>query len=68
MSKTLKKFKNYLQFLTPLDQITEINHAIHDILTYKNKDDNINKNYSIIKQLNIIQKKFLNTYNENNKH
>ena len=68
MPNTLKEFKNYLQFLTPLDQITEINHVIHDILTYKNKDDNISKKYNIIKQLNIIQKKFLNTYNENNKH
>ena len=68
MPNTLKEFKNYLQFLTPLDQITEINHVIHGILTYKNKDDNISKKYHIIKQLNIIQKKFLNTYNENNKH
>ena len=68
MPNTLKEFKNYLQFLTPLDQITEINHVIQDILTYENKDDNISKKYNIIKQLNIIQKKFLNTYNENNKH
>ena len=68
MPNTLKEFKNYLQFLTPLDQITEINHAIQDILTYKNKNDNINKKYSIIKQLNIIKKKFVNTYNEKNKH
>ena len=68
MSNTLKECKNYLQFLTPLDQITEINHAIQDILTYKNKNDNINKKYSIIKQLNIIKKKFVNTYNEKNKH
>ena len=59
MSNTLKECKNYLQFLTPLDQITEINHAIQDILTYKNKNDNINKKYSIIKQLNIIKKQLL---------
>ena len=68
MPNTLKEFKTYLQFLTPLDQITEINHAIHDIRTHKNKDDNINKKYSIIKQLNIRKKQLLNTYNENNKH
>ena len=44
MPNRLKEFKNYLQFLTPLEQITEINHSIHDILTHKNIDDNINKN------------------------
>ena len=46
-----KEFKNYLQFLTSLEQITEINHAIHNILTHKNIDDNINKKYNIMKQL-----------------
>ena len=59
MSNTLKEFKHYLQFLTPLDQITEINHAIQDMLPHKNIDDNINKKYSIIKQLNIIKKQLL---------
>ena len=46
-----KEFKNYLQFPTSLEQITEINHAIHNILTHKNIDDNINKKYNIMKQL-----------------
>ena len=59
MPNTLKEFKNYLQFLTPFDQINEINHAIQDMLPHKNIDDNINKKYSIIKQLNIIKKQLL---------
>ena len=59
MPNTLKKCKNYLQFLTPLDQINEINHAIQDMLPHKNIDDNINKKYSIIRQLNIIKKQLL---------
>ena len=59
MPNTLKEFKNYLQFLTPFDQINEINHAIQDMLPHKNIDDNINKKYSIIRQLNIIKKLLL---------
>ena len=59
MPNTLKEFKNYLQFLTPFDQINEINHAIQDMLPHKNIDDNINKKYSIIRQLNIIKKQLL---------
>ena len=59
MPNTLKEFKNYLQFLTPFDQINEINHAIQDMLPHKNIDHNINKKYSIIKQLNIIKKQLL---------
>ena len=51
MLKISKEFKNYLQFLTSLEQITEINHGIHNILTHKNIDDNINKKYNIMKQL-----------------
>ena len=35
MPNTLHEFKNYLQFLTALEQITEINHAIHDIRIHK---------------------------------
>ena len=43
---TLKEFKNYLQFLTPLEQITEINHAIHDILIHKKQTIILTRNIS----------------------
>ena len=43
MPNTFKEFKKYLQFLTPWEQITEINHMIHDILLHNNLNDDINK-------------------------
>ena len=66
MRNILKESENYLQFLTSLEQITEINHAIQDILTHKKVDDNINKKYRIMKQLNTVKEKLLHTHNENN--
>ena len=68
MHNTFKEFKKYLQFLTPWEQITEINHIIHDILLHNNPDDNINKKINVIKELNIIKKQLLHTHNANNTH
>ena len=66
MHNTFKEFKKYLQFLTLWEQITEINHIIHDILLHNNPDDNINKKINVIKELNIIKKQLLHTHNANN--
>ena len=63
MSNTFKEFKKYLQFLTPCEQIIESNQMMHN-----NADDNTNKKYPIIKELNIIKKQLLHTHNENNKN
>ena len=65
MSNTFEEFKNYLQFLTPLEQIAEISHMIHDTLLLNNPDD-INKKYHVIKELNIIKKQLLHAHDENN--
>ena len=67
MPNTFKEFKKYLQFLFPQEQITKINHMIHDMLFHNNPDDDINKKYCVIKELNIIKKQFLLIHNENNK-
>ena len=50
MPNTFKEFKKYLQFLTPWEQITEINHMIHDTLFHNNLNDDINKKYRVIKE------------------
>ena len=63
MSNTFKEFKKYLQFLTPCEQIIESNQIMHN-----NADDNTNKKYRIMKELNIIKKQLLHTHNENNKN
>ena len=68
MSNTFTEFKKYLQFLTPQEEIFEINHMIHDTLMHNNPDDNINKKYSVIKELNIIKKQILYMYNGNNRY
>ena len=69
MPNTFKEFKKYLQFLTPWEQITEINHMIHDILLllHNNLNDDINKKCCVIKELNIIKKQLLPIQNGNNK-
>ena len=67
MPNAFKEFKKYLQFLTPSEQITEINHMIHDILLHNNLNDDINKKYCVIKELNIIKKQLLRIHNDNNK-
>ena len=51
MSNTFKEFKKYLQLLTPCEQIIESNQMMHN-----NADDNTNKKYPIMKELNIIKK------------
>ena len=68
MPNTFTEFKKYLQFLTPQEEIFEINHMIHDTLMHNNPDDNINKKYSVIKELNIIKKQILHMYNGNNRY
>ena len=35
---------------------------------HNNPDDNINKKYYVIKELNIIKKQLLHMYNENNRY
>ena len=40
---------------------------IHDMLFHNNPDDDINKKYCVIKELNIIKKQLLCILNENNK-
>ena len=49
MPNTFTELKKYLQFLTPQEEISEINHMIQNILLHNNPDDNINKKYSAIK-------------------
>ena len=68
MPNTYKDFKKYLQFLTPCEQTVEIYRVIHSMLIHNNPDDDINKKYSIIKELNIIKKQLLYTHNQNNKY
>lgn len=68
MLNTFIEFKKFLQFVTPQEQISEINHAIHNILMHNNPDDNINKKYYVIKELNMIKKQLLHMYNENNRY
>ena len=67
MPNTFRRFKKYLQFLTLWEQITEINHMIHNILLHNILNDDINKKYCVIKELNIIKKQLLRIHNNNNK-
>ena len=69
MPNTFKEFQKYLQFLTSWEQITEINHMIHDILLllHNNLNDDINKKCCVIKELNIKKKQLLRIHNDNNK-
>ena len=58
-SNAINNFKRYLEFLTPKEQLGEINHLIN----WSNKSYlpcvNINKKFNMINQLNILKKELL---------
>ena len=49
-------FKKYLRFLSPEDQIPEINFMINEFNKSNNKGENINKKFRILNELKTLKK------------
>ena len=49
-------FKKYLRFLSPEDQIREINFMINEFNKSNNKGENINKKFRILNELKTLKK------------
>ena len=57
MPNIIHKFKRYLEFLTPDEQLCEINSLIKEFNKTHLPSSNINKKFSMINQLNALKKK-----------
>ena len=60
----MEDFKKYLRFLSPEDQIFEINYAIYDFNKTNWKDENINKKFCILKELQTLKKEIILNHKE----
>ena len=58
MPNIIHKFKRYLEFLTPDEQLCEINSLIKEFNKTHLPWSNINKKSSMINQLNALKKKY----------
>ena len=59
MRRGLPNFKAYLQFLSPQQQVSEINWLIDNLLKEKKSFIDINKKCNIIKELKNIRHRIL---------
>ena len=59
MRRGLPSFKAYLQFLSPQQQVSEINWLIDNLLKEKKSFIDINKKCNIIKELKNIRHRIL---------
>ena len=57
MSNIMTDFKKYLQFLSPEEQICEINGMINEIYNLDQTYENIKRKFSIINDLKILKNK-----------
>ena len=59
MHNIITDFKKYLQFLSPENQICEIDSMIHDFNKSSRKDENVNKKSRIINELKTLKKEII---------
>ena len=59
MPNIIHNFKRYLEFLTPDEQLREINRLIKEFNKSYLPYSNINKKFSMINQLNMLKKELL---------
>ena len=57
-------FKKYLRFLSPEDQIREINFMINEFNKSNNKGENINKKFRILNELKTLKKEIMFNHEE----
>ena len=57
-------FKKYLRFLSPEDQIREINFMINEFNKSNNKGENINKKFCILNELKTLKKEIMFNHEE----
>ena len=62
MPKIINNFKIYLEFLTPEEQLCEINRLIKEFNKSYLPCSNINKKFSMLNQLKIFKKEALINY------
>ena len=62
MPKIINNFKIYLEFLTPEEQLREINRSIKEFNKSYLPCSNINKKFSMLNQLKIFKKEALINY------
>ena len=62
MPKIINNFKIYLEFLTPEEQLREINRLIKEYNKSYLPCSNINKKFSMLNQLKIFKKEALINY------
>ena len=57
-------FKKYLRFLSPEDQIREINFMINEFNKSNNKGENINKKFRILNELKTLKREIMFNHEE----
>ena len=64
MPNTMTDFKKYLRFLSPEDQIREINFMINEFNKSNNKGENINKKFRILNELKTLKREIMFNHEE----
>ena len=62
MSNIMVDFKRYLQYLSPENQICEIDSTLQDFYKSNRKGENVNKKFRIINELKALKKKAILNY------
>ena len=62
MPNIINNSKRHLEFLTPKEQLCEVNCLIKFFNKYNLSCVNINKKFSMLNQLNIMKKELLNKH------
>ena len=62
MSNIMTDFKRYLQYLSPENQICEIDSTLQDFYKSNRKGENVNKKFRIINELKALKKKAILNY------
>ena len=62
MSNIMIDFKRYLQYLSPENQICEIDSTLQDFYKSNRKGENVNKKFRIINELKALKKKAILNY------
>ena len=64
MPNAMTDFKKYLRFLSPEDQIREINFMINEFNKSNNKGEKINKKFRILNELKTLKKEIMFNHEE----
>ena len=62
MSNIMIDFKRYSQYLSPENQICEIDSTLQDFYKSNRKGENVNKKFRIINELKALKKKAILNY------